>query len=335
MKDKIEKKRLSILRILAENNHPISSQKITEYLTSRGYELSERTVRFYLLAMDREGLTKYVGRQGRQITDFGRSELSLSRVFEKVGFLNARIDEMTCLSNFDIKTRKGNVIVNTSVVAISDFEAAVEAMIPAFEAGFSMGDRVTILESGERSGLVDIPEDHVGICTVCSFNANGIFVQNGVPVQSQFGGLIEFRNSQPMRFLEVIKYAGTSIEPLEIFIKSKMTDFSGALDGGIGRIGGNFFEVPAICRDQVSDLSDQMEAAGLGRIAALGWPGHSLMEIPMNAGRIGGVLIGGLNPVGAVEERDIPIHSRTVSTLVSYRDLFHYSYLISEFRKRF
>jgi repressor of nif and glnA expression len=77
------------------------------------------------------------------------------------------------------------------------------------------------------------------------------------------------------------------------------------------------------------------EKAGLGRVAALGWPGHSLMEIPMNAGRVGGILIGGLNPVGAVVALDIPVISRTVSNLMPYKDLFHYSYLMREFRKRF
>lgn len=333
MKDKIEKKRLSILRILAENNHPVSSQKITEYLASRGYELSERTVRFHLLAMDREGLTEYVGRQGRQITDLGRDELSQARVYEKVGFLNARIDEMTCLMDFDVRELKGKVIVNTSIIRMEDVEEVAAVMEPVFQAGFCMGDRVYLMGPGEGSGLGEIPAGHVGICTVCSFNANGILVQNGVPMQSQFGGLMEIQDSKPLRFIEVIKYAGTSIEPLEIFIKSRMTDFSGALEHGNGRIGGNFFEVPSICRDKVLELSDLMESAGLGRIAALGWPGHSLLEIPMNAGRIGGILIGGLNPFGAVVERNIPVESQTVSTLISYRDLFHYSHLVSRFGK--
>ena len=335
MKDKIEKKRLSILRILAENNHPISSLKITEYLSSRGYDLSERTVRFHLLAMDKEGLTEYVGRQGRKITDLGREELSQARVFEKVGFLNSRIDEMVWLMNFDVRELKGEVIVNTSIIPMDAFEQAAAAMEPVFQAGFCMGDRVCIIGPGGRSGFSAIPEGHVGFCTVCSFNANGILVRNGVPMQSQFGGLMELQNRQPVRFLEVIKYAGTSIEPLEIFIKSKMTDFTQAMVDGTGRIGGNFFEVPAICRDQVQELSALMEQAGLGKVAALGWPGHSLMEIPMNAGRVGGILIGGLNPIGAVVALDIPVISRTVSNLVPYKDLFHYSYAMREFRKRF
>ncbi len=334
MSEKVEKKKLSILRILGEINRPTSSHKITEYLSSRGYDVSERTVRFHLLSMDKEGLTEYVGRQGRRLTELGRKELSLARVYEKVGFLNSRIDEMTCMMSFDPKSKKGKVIVNTSTLKISDLEEAVEMIVPIFEAGFCMGELICLFTPGTLMGGEVVPDDSIGIGTVCSFNMNGVMVRNGIPSQSLFGGLMEFNDFQPLRFLEIIKYAGTSIEPLEIFIKSGMLDFSRARQEGAGRVGGNFMEIPSICREQVLEISDEMNAAGLGKVYALGWPGHSLLEIPLNAGRIGGILLGGLNPVAAIANSGISVTSRAVCDMIEYSSFFHYSELISEIRRK-
>ncbi len=71
MKERIEKKRLAILRILKESEQPISSQRIVELLDEIGQEISERTVRFHLKDMDSDGLTEYIGRRGRKITQNG------------------------------------------------------------------------------------------------------------------------------------------------------------------------------------------------------------------------------------------------------------------------
>ena len=75
MPDKIKKKQLSILSVLKESDGPCSSSHIASKLESLGHEISERTVRFYLNKMDLAGLTKTVGKKGRQITEKGLSEL--------------------------------------------------------------------------------------------------------------------------------------------------------------------------------------------------------------------------------------------------------------------
>ena len=85
MREKTEEKRLAILRILREAEGPLGSSKITERLSAMGHDISERTVRFHLLDMDKAGLTQNLGRNGRAITPRGSSELDTSRGFEKVG----------------------------------------------------------------------------------------------------------------------------------------------------------------------------------------------------------------------------------------------------------
>ena len=81
MKERIEKKRLAILRVLRDAGEPISSKAITEELLDIGYDISPRTIRFHLKSMDDEGLTEYSEKHGRFITELGIRELEASRVY--------------------------------------------------------------------------------------------------------------------------------------------------------------------------------------------------------------------------------------------------------------
>ncbi len=102
MRESTEEKRLAILRILREADGPLGSSKITEQLSAMGHDISERTVRFHLLDMDKTGLTQNFGHSGRAITPRGLSEIESARGFEKVGILSAKIDQMTYKMNFDL-----------------------------------------------------------------------------------------------------------------------------------------------------------------------------------------------------------------------------------------
>ena len=104
MVERIERKRLTILKILQVSGKPMGSLQIAQQLRNRGYEISERTVRFHLQALDQRGFTENMGIHGRRVTEVGKAELARARVFEKVGFLNAQIDQMTYRMRFDPDT---------------------------------------------------------------------------------------------------------------------------------------------------------------------------------------------------------------------------------------
>ena len=116
MPDKIKKKQLSILNVLKQTDGPCSSSQIASELEALGYEISERTVRFYLNKMDEAGLTKTVVKKGRKITEQGLSELDSSSIIERVGFLSAKIDQLTYAMDFDLNKKTGNVVVNLSLI---------------------------------------------------------------------------------------------------------------------------------------------------------------------------------------------------------------------------
>jgi repressor of nif and glnA expression len=178
-----------------------------------------------------------------------------------------------------------------------------------------------------------VPPGMAAISTVCSVTLNGIFFSQGIPTASKFGGLLELKNRQPTRFVEIIHYNGTTIDPLEIFIRSGMTDYIGAIDTGNGRVGAGFREIPAETRSLALELSRQLERAGLGGVLTIGWPGQPLLEIPVNEGRIPLVVMGGLNPTAILEESGIKVRSRALSGLADYRTLFPYEELDERIRR--
>ena len=324
MSDKTEKKRLVILRVLQEADKPLSSSRITQRLLSMGHDASERTVRLYLQSLDEEGLTQNFGKKGRLITQRGLEELSSARIIERVGFLADKIDQMTYRMKFDLLTRKGTVVINVSVVEKHKLKNAVPSIKKVFQAGYSMGRLMALFPPRERVGEVAVPEGMIGIGTVCSITLNGVLLANGIPTNSRFGGLLELQNHKPTRFVEIIYYDGTTLDPLEIFIHSGMTNNAGATETGYGCIGASFREFPAESRDHVIKLAQELEKIGLGGFMTIGWPGQPVLEIPVNQGQVGAIVIGGLNPAAILEEKGIKTHLLALAGLAEFETLFPY-----------
>jgi repressor of nif and glnA expression len=325
MSEKMEKKRLAILRFLSGADHPQTSPAIAEHLIASGHEMSERTIRLYLQELDEEGLTENHGKRGRTITEKGITELGNARAFDKVGYLAAKIDRMMYRMTFNLRERAGTVVINVSIIGADQLKAAVPLLMSVYQGGFSMGSLAALFGPGERVGEVTIPADSVGIGTVCSVTVNGVLLSEGIPTVSRFGGLLELRNGKYTRFVELIHYEGTTLDPLEVFIRSRMTDYFGATTTGNGRIGASFREVPAESRAGVIDISARLEEVRLSGFISIGWPGQPLMEIPVGDGRIGIIVIGGLNPVAILEEKGIHVRfTGALAGLLDYEKLFHY-----------
>ncbi|MDA3958349.1 NrpR regulatory domain-containing protein [Oceanispirochaeta sp.] len=330
MMENTDSKRLLILKILSEDDQPLSSQIIKERLQERGTALSERTVRFHMLALDKAGLTEYKGKKGRYLTASGYREIARNQVYDRVGFLSSRIDELSYQMNFNWKKRTGTVLVNVSLVPLENSSVVYHLMAPVFESGLTMGQKVAVFCPGEKVGDVEIPEGYFGMGTVCSITLNGVFLHSGIPVTSVFGGLLEVSGSRPDRFAAIINYNGTSLDPLEIFISSGMTDCRGAAEAGHGLIGASFREIPASSLDEVTEIHQHLVEMGLGGILKVGYSGHSLLEIPVADGRIGIITAGGLNSISALVEADIPVRSKALSGLIEYDRLIMYTDLFEE-----
>jgi repressor of nif and glnA expression len=319
--DRKHRHRLEILNALRKSDRPLSSSAIAELLTGAGYMLSERSIRLYLMELSNEGLTISHGHRGHTISEKGLAELRVAQTIQRVGYLSACIDEMTYKMTFDLERRTGTVVVNTSVVNPHDLAASLPSVCQIFQKGFAMGTRIALLEPGERIGDLQIPTGKIGFCTICSITLNSVLLKHGIPTTSRFGGLLEIRNGQPFRFAEIIHYDGTSVDPLEVFIRGRMTDYRGAITTGNGLIGASFREIPEDARDVAKRLSDEMAGIGLGSVMAIGLPAQPLLGIPVTPGRVGVLVMAGLNPIAILEEMGYQMYSRALSGLLDFSRL--------------
>jgi len=326
MKDRYKKK-LAILSILKSSTTPLSGSKIAKALEKGAFDMSERTIRLYLNQMDEDGWTENRGKHGRLITENGLSELAASNLLNRMGVLSAKIDQMTYRMNFDLDTRSGTLVVNTTLVEPEHLLKRIDMVNQVFEQGYAMGTLITILQPGERIGTFSVPDGMIGFCTVCSITLNGVLLKHCVPIRSRFGGLLEMKNGQPTRFVEMISYDGTSIDPLDIFIRGGMTDYVGAITDGNGKIGASFREIPSDSRELVTHLAEKLTKIGLGAFLTIGHPGQPVLDIPVNESCSGAIVIGGLNPVAILEETGHRVTSRALSGLIEFNRLFHYSEL--------
>jgi repressor of nif and glnA expression len=317
----VERKVLTILRILSDSTDPLGATVIARQLKDYGIELSERAVRYHLKLMDERGFTYLVRRDGRLITERGIEELSSALVQDKVGFAISRIELLAFRTDFDIVNRRGLIPVNISFFSKDKFPKALQVMRPSFDKGLCASELVAVASEGERLGEFTVPEGKIGLATVCSIVINGVLLKAGVPMDSRFGGILQIRNGKPFRFVELIHYAGSSLDPSEVFIRARMTAVRDAAKNGNGKILANFREIPALCQEVTQDVVTRLKEAGLGGIFVMGNPSEPVCEVPVELNRIGMILLGGLNPVAAAEEAGIEAENRAMSAVMDYQDL--------------
>ncbi|MBI5057205.1 MAG: DUF128 domain-containing protein [Nitrospirae bacterium] len=311
----------SILKILDKQADITGAKEISNQLKMHGVDLTERTVRYHLKILDERGYTEVFGKEGRRITKEGKNEIRHAHVSDKLGFVISKIESLSYLTSINLDTLKGDIILNISFFPEDELTNVMRTLKPVFSSPYVMSDRIIFARGGGRIGDVVIPKGKVGIGTVCSVTINGIFLKAGIPVTSKFGGVVEIIAGKPARFVSLISYEGSSLDPLEIFIKSKMTNVSGLVKGTSGRILASFREIPVVCADAAKRLTEIMAARGIKGVIHMGDPNKALLEIPVGIDKVGMVIVGGLNPIAALEENGIFTESSAMSTLYEYSKL--------------
>jgi len=323
----VERKVLSILKVLRDSPEVLGARVIARCLKDFGIELGERAVRYHLKMMDERGLTELVGRDGRIITELGVEELDSAMVRDKVGFAHSRIELLSYRTAFNWHDHAGLVPVNISIFDKKDFSKAVKVMKPVFSAGFCVSHLVAVAEEGQTLGELAVPEGKTALATVCGIVINGTLLKAGIPIDSRFGGILQIQGHNPRRFVELIDYAGSSLDPSEVFIGAKMTSVMEATKKGSGKILAGFRELPATCRPMVEEVLGHLKEAGLGGVLVMGGASETVCEIPVELNRIGMVALGGLNPVAAAVEAGFDVENHAMSTVMEYQQLISYKEL--------
>ena len=172
---------------------------------------------------------------------------------------------------------------------------------------------------GSVSVHTDIPYGSVD--KTKSVTLNGVLLRKGIPTVSRFGGVLEVANGRPVRFTDVIYYDGTTLDPLEVFIKGGLTSVREAARTGHGRIGASFREVPTEAIHEVEEITRELDRIGLNGVFLIGRPNQPLLDFPVHHGRTG--------MVAAIEESGIETTSVALASLLEFGDLVYYENLIA------
>ncbi len=317
-----QRKTAAILQTIAAIGKPIGSSKIANDLRLQGIDLKERTIRYYLEQTDRLGFTENLGRKGRRITELGRQEIASAVAVHRVSFISDRFDDFAYKPTFDLKSRQGTVILNVSTLPMSNIKKNSKILRDVLDAGLGMGRFLAIAKSETLlAGRHLVPKGKVVIATLCSVTLNGVLQSNGIPVRAKFGGLLEMRERKPLRFTQIVNYDSTTIDPIEIFIKGKMTRVYETVRTGNGTVGASFREIPAAALPKATEFIQALDRIGLGGVLALGEPGRPLLDVPISENRVGLVVAVGLNAIAALEEKGVPTESTTMGILSDFDEL--------------
>lgn len=283
--------------------------------------MSERAVRYHLRIADERGYTQPAGRDGRMITQEGRQEVKEALAPQLLGFVREKLEMLAFQTTFDPQKRTGQLPVNTSLIDKDRYKKAISAMRDVIKAGLCTSDLIAVASEGEKLSSVVIPGGKIGLATICSVAIYGVLLKAGIPTEYRFGGVLEVRNSRPRRFVALIDYSGTSLDPSEQFIRAKMTSVSEAAKTGNGKVIGVFRTIPAPAKDLFEKKIALLKEVGINGVYATGNISEPLCQIPVAVNRIGIVQLGGLNPVAAVVESGIDVENIAESGLIDFREL--------------
>lgn len=323
-----ERKIIEILKVLHESSEALGSITIARELERRGIFLSERTVRYHLKMTDERGYTRSMGRDGRLLTTQGIEELKNALAPEQVGSIHDKLELLAFLTSFDPEKRTGQIPINTTLFNKNEFPQALNAMKDAFMANLCVSGLVATAHEGEKLGSVIVPKGKVGFATLCSVGITGVFLKAGVPTEYRFGGVLEIKDYKPKRFVAIINYAGTSIDPSEQYIMAKMTSVGTAAHTGNGKILAVFRAIPAPARIVIEEKNKLLEKLGIKGVYVMGNTSQPVCQIPVGVNRIGMILLGGLNPIAAAAESGIAVENAAESGLLPFSQLRPFKELV-------
>jgi len=202
---------------------------------------------------------------------------------------------------YDINKEDGDVIVNVGYVEEKYYADVIEILKEAYKRGLGISNRFGIKE---EDGLIKIS-------TICASTLDGIFSNYGIPIIPRYGGVLEIGEEKD-RFIDIISYEGSSLDPHEVFF-NKVDCETSILAG--------FREIPMCARE---DLVDLVRTLGWSGIKEIGRPNNEVYGVDVEKDMCGVVTIGGMNPLAMIKEHEIPIKIKALHEIVKFSELVEY-----------
>lgn len=305
-----ERKVMEILRILKEHHEPMGAKRLSELLAEHGYVLTDRAVQYYLRYLDDHGFTRKVGNVGRVLTPRGTSEIERALVDERLGFTISRLERLAYRSTFDPATATGDVAYNLSIVPESVAEGVTRAFDEVLEKKYGFFSAYSRIDKDPR-----IPSEHTGFLTVCSITMDGVLQRQGIPVRVVFGGRLELNRGSATRFIDVIRYRGTTINPLQLFISAGLTSVRKLVESGSGVGLANVRTVPALAEGIVKAMIPQMNDCGFRFPLGMG---AGFLNLPPDPYRLTIASFSGMNLIANGVEQGYSIKTEIGAGTIRY-----------------
>jgi repressor of nif and glnA expression len=302
VEDGSTRKEIEILRVLSEYNEPVGSTLLARELRKKGFLLSERTVRYHLQLLELKGLAEGHARNGRMITAQGLRELTRAMAYYRMGFITTRYLSMACAVTYHPNTCLGEVVVNVSMVEKGRYNDVLGVVELLREKQLLTAPYIKILEEGEEYRNIYVPEGQLALFTVCDLAIDGILLNLGIPILFKYGGLVQFVNNQPVRFVDLISYAGTTIPPLEVFLYRNTTSILSMVQAGSGMIPASLREIPATTREKAEEILEYLKKQKWHGVLKFGRPNESILGVPVAMDRVGLSMVGDLTPAALLRE---------------------------------
>ncbi len=238
--------------------------------------------------------------------------------YEPLVFTLSRIENLMHQVSFDPGEMNGKIITNTSLVEKERLNETLAVFYDIIQSGLSVSPLI-MLE--EEKGLIKIK-------TACSLTISGVLLKHGIPVRPKGGGLIEVVERGPTRFTDMLMYWATTIDPIDVLTSQELTDITGMMRTGNGRILGNLQEAPMLARERIEEVLDQLTAAEFTGVLELGEPNMNVLGVSVERDHVGIALVGGTNLVAAAQECGIKVRHESISDLTDVAKMKHIEELI-------
>jgi repressor of nif and glnA expression len=220
--------------------------------------------------------------------------------------------------SFDPVKMTGKIITNTSLVEKQYLSEALAVFYDIIESGLAVSPLIML---GEENGLIKIK-------TACSLTISGVLLKSGIPVRPKGGGLIEVIEREPIRFTDMLMYWATTIDPIDVLTSQELTDITGMMRTGNGRILGNLQEAPMLARERIEEVLELLTSAEFTGVLELSEPNMNVLGVSVERDHVGIALVGGTNLVAAAQECGIHIKHESISGVTDVALMRHIEELI-------
>jgi repressor of nif and glnA expression len=210
----------------------------------------------------------------------------------------------------------GKVVYNLSVIDTRDLEESLSIYKDAFRAGVCVSGRIRLVKPREVIGDYTVPEGKTGIITICSSTLDGMLLRKGVPLNPMGGGVVEIQKRIPKRFIHLILYEYTTIDPLQVLIAQGITSVTDVMRKGSGTILANIRECHMEAESLIGQVIDDLTGSSFTGILEISPPNTPALGVEVNPQYMGIVALGGTNPMAAIREAGISVDIQAIKGLL-------------------